>query len=207
MISQLRGILLEATMSQAVIDVGGVGYEVGISGTTAATLPQAGDEVRLYTRMRVSSDAVALFGFSSAAERSVFDRLVAVSGVGARLALSVLSTFSPDQLYTAVMAEDVKTMSKVPGVGKKTAQRLILELKSVFAHDRGLAAAATPLAGQMPLGTVAENTTALDDARAALLSMGFSPQETDLALNGLEATDGRAEDLLASALKRLGMGA
>ena len=157
--------------------------------------------------MRVSSDAVALFGFSSAAERSVFDRLVAVSGVGARLALSVLSTFSPDQLYTAVMAEDVKTMSKVPGVGKKTAQRLILELKSVFAHDRGLAAAATPLAGQMPLGTVAENTTALDDARAALLSMGFSPQETDLALNGLEATDGRAEDLLASALKRLGMGA
>lgn len=98
-------------------------------------------------------------------------------------------------------------MSKVPGVGKKTAQRLILELKSVFAHDRGLAAAATPLAGQMPLGTVAENTTALDDARAALLSMGFSPQETDLALNGLEATDGRAEDLLASALKRLGMGA
>lgn len=207
MISQLRGILLEATMSQAVIDVGGVGYEVGISGTTAAVLPQAGDEVRLYTRMRVSSDAVALFGFSSAAERSVFDRLVAVSGVGARLALSVLSTFSPDQLYTAVMAEDVKTMSKVPGVGKKTAQRLILELKSVFAHDRGLAAAATPLAGQMPLGTVAENTTALDDARAALLSMGFSPQETDLALNGLEATDGRAEDLLASALKRLGMGA
>ncbi len=207
MISQLRGILLEATMSQAVIDVGGVGYEVGISGTTAAALPQAGDEVRLYTRMRASSDAVALFGFSSAAERSVFDRLVAVSGVGARLALSVLSTFSPDQLYTAVMAEDVKTMSKVPGVGKKTAQRLILELKSVFAHDRGLAAAATPLAGQMPLGTVAENTTALDDARAALLSMGFSPQETDLALNGLEATDGRAEDLLASALKRLGMGA
>lgn len=193
-------------MSQAIVDVGGVGFEVGISGTTAASLPEAGEEVRLYTRMRVTDDAISLFGFSSAAERSVFDRLVAVSGVGPRLALSVLSTFSTAQLYTAVMAEDVKTMSKVPGVGKKTAQRLILELKSVFAQDRGLAGTAVPVAGQMPLGTPA-NADALEDARAALLSMGFSPQETDLALQGLDKTEGRVEDLLGAALKRLGMGA
>ena len=133
----------------------------------------------------------------------MFDRLVAVSGVGARLALSVLSTFSPDQLYTAVMAEDVKTMSKVPGytyIYSWSSKACLHTIAAWLLRLRRLPA-------RWPLGTVAENTTALDDARAALLSMGFSPQETDLALNGLEATDGRAEDLLASALKRLGMGA
>ena len=205
MIAQLRGTLVEATMSVAVVDVGGVGYEVGISGTTAAALPEAGEDVCLYTRMRVSSDAVALFGFISPQERLTFDRLVAVSSVGPRLALSVLSKFSVPQLFSVVMAEDVKSMSSVPGVGKKTAQRLILELKSTLAKDRGLMGDAVPAAGQMPLGAGAPDV--VEDARAALLSMGFSPAETDLALEGYDGAGMRVEDLLGAALKRLGMGA
>lgn len=205
MIAQLRGTLLEATMSTAVLDVGGVGYEVGISGTTAAALPTPGEEVRLYTRMRISNDVVSLFGFSTAAERTVFDRLVSVSSVGPRLALSVLSKFTVGQLYTVVLSEDAKAMATVPGVGKKTAQRLILELKGTFAKDRGLAGEAVPAAGQLPIG--AATSDALGDAREALLSMGFSPQETDLALEGYDGRDMRVEDILAAALKRLGMGA
>ncbi|MBM6953609.1 Holliday junction branch migration protein RuvA [Enorma phocaeensis] len=205
MIAQLRGTLIEATMSAAVIDVGGVGYEVGISATTAAGLPPAGDEVRLYTRMRISNDAVALFGFLTASERMVFDRLISVSSVGPRLALSVLSKFSVEQLYTVVLSEDAKAMATVPGVGKKTAQRLILELKGTFAKERGLVGADLPAAGQLPIG--APDRGVLEDAREALLSMGFSPQETDLALEGYDGRDMRVEDVLAAALKRLGMGA
>lgn len=192
-------------MSAAVIDVGGVGYEVGISATTAAGLPPAGDEVRLYTRMRISNDAVALFGFLTASERMVFDRLISVSSVGPRLALLVLSKFSVEQLYTVVLSEDAKAMATVPGVGKKTAQRLILELKGTFAKERGLVGADLPAAGQLPIG--APDRGVLEDAREALLSMGFSPQETDLALEGYDGRDMRVEDVLAAALKRLGMGA
>lgn len=191
-------------MSAAVIDVGGVGYEVGISATTAAGLPPAGDEVRLYTRMRISNDAVALFGFLTASERMVFDRLISVSSIGPRLALSVLSKFSVEQLYTVVLSEDAKAMATVPGVGKKTAQRLILELKGTFAKERGLVGADLPAAGQLPIG--APDRGVLEDAREALLSMGFSPQETDLALDGYDEGM-RVEDLLAAALKRLGMDA
>lgn len=205
MITLLTGVLVEASPSVAVLDVGGVGFEVGISGTTAAALPPLGQTCRLFTRLQVREDAMTLFGFASKEERTMFDRLVAVSGVGPRLALAVLSKFTVGQLYTVVMAEDAKGMATVPGVGKKTAQRLILELKSVFAKDHGLLAADVPAAGQLPLGA-APASTALDDARAALLSMGFTPQEADLALDGLDGAS-RVEELLASALKRLGMDA
>lgn len=203
MISQLHGTLVEATMSSAVVDVSGVGFELGISGSTAATLPTPGGEVRLYTRMQVREDAMTLFGFSSKDERTMFDRLVSVSGVGPRLALAVLSTYTVGQLYSLVMAEDDKGMAKVPGVGKKTAQRLILELKSTFAKDVPVDA----IPGQVAMPVPAAAPSAIDDARAALLSMGFSPQETDVALSGYDGQDMRVEDLLGAALKRLGMDA
>lgn len=206
MISQLHGIVLEASPSQVVIDVSGIGFELGISGITAAQLPALGDEVRLYTRMQVREDACTLFGFTTAEERTMFDRLVAVSGVGPRLALAVLSTFTTSQLYSIVMAEDDKNMATVPGVGKKTAKRLILELKSVFAKDKGF----VPVdIGVVPVAAAASarSSSALDECREALLSMGFSPQEAELALDGYDGRDMRVEELLSSALKRLGMDA
>lgn len=205
MISQLRGTLLEATPSAVVLDVSGVGFDLGISGTTAAALPPVGGECRLFCRMVVREDAMTLFGFATKDERTMFDRLVTVSGVGPRLALAVLSKFSVSQLYTVVIAEDAKGMSSVPGVGKKTAQRLILELKSVFSKDRSLVGTADVVPGQAAL-TMPAKSSPVEDARAALLSMGFSPQETELALDGFDDAM-RVEDLLAAALKRLGMDA
>ena len=120
MISQLRGILLEATAAAVVLDVSGVGFELGVSGATAAMLPQIGKGCRLYTRMQVREDAMTLFGFATKEERAMFDRLVSITGVGPRLALAVLSKYSVSQLYSIVMAEDEKSMSSVSGVGKKT---------------------------------------------------------------------------------------
>ena len=184
-------------MSSAVVDVSGVGFELGISGSTAATLPTPGGEVRLYTRMQVREDAMTLFGFASKDERTMFDP---------RLALAVLSTYTVGQLYSLVMAEDDKGMAKVPGVGKKTAQRLILELKSTFAKDKGFVPV-DAIPGQVAMPVPAAAPSAIDDARAALLSMGFSPQETDVALSGYDGQNMRVEDLLGAALKRLGMDA
>ena len=207
MISLLHGTLVEATASRAVLDVSGVGFEMGISATTAATLPALGEEARLFTRMQVREDALSLYGFSTSDERTMFDRLITVSGVGPHLALAVLSKFTVGQLYSVVMAEDDKAMATVSGVGKKTAQRLILELKSVFSKDKGFAPAESGLlVAASTLAPVVESS-ALEDARSALLSMGFSPQEAELALDGYDGSDMRVEQILGAALKRLGMDA
>lgn len=208
MISQLHGTVLEATSGMVVIDVNGVGFELGISGTTAASLPPAGGEARLYTRMVVREDSCTLFGFATRDERTMFDKLVAVNGVGAKLALAVLSKFTVAQLYALVMTEDDKGMATVPGVGKKTAQRLILELKGVFSKDRSLAGPGAASSTPLPLDLAAPAAASpMDDATAALLSMGFTPAEASLALAGYDGRDMRVEDLLSAALKRLGMDA
>ena len=205
MIAQVRGSLEEASLSSVVVDVGGVGFELGVSGITAASLPALGQEVRLYTRMQVREDAWSLFGFATKEERTLFDHLVSVSGVGPKLALSVLSKFRVAELYTVVVTEDVKRMQSVPGVGKKTAQRLILELQSTFAKDKSLSGISAELPAQLPLAP--RDNGALADANAALLSMGFTPQEAELALAGYDESQATTEEMLQGALKRLGMGA
>lgn len=150
--------------------------------------------------MQMREDACRLFRFFLKGGSSwMFDRLVSVSGVGPRLALAVLSTYTVGQLYSLVMAEDDKGMAKVPGVGKKTAQRLILELKSTFAKDKGFVPVDV-IPGQVAMPVPAAAPSVIDDARAALLSMGFSPQETDVALSGYDGQNMRVEDLTARRL-------
>ncbi|MDY2777013.1 MAG: Holliday junction branch migration protein RuvA [Collinsella sp.] len=204
MISLLHGTLLDTTPSSVIVDVSGVGFELGVSSITAARLPQLGQECLLYTRMQVREDAMTLYGFSDKEERAMFDRLVAITGVGPRLALAILSRYSVGQLYSIVMAEDHKAMALVSGVGKKTAQRLILELKGTFSKDKGFIPSDAPTTGSLSLAET-QGASSLDEARAALLSMGFSPQEADLALSGFEDAGMPVEKLLAAALRRLGM--
>lgn len=208
MIVQLTGTLVEATPSQAVLDVGGVGYLLGISGLTAAGLPPAGTpDVCLQTRMVVREDAVTLFGFATREERALFDRLVSISSVGPKLALSVLSTYSPSQLYDVVMAEDTGLMTRVPGVGKKVASRLILELKGSFQKDADLFGLAGKSRFAAPEGQASLPTAGSvdDDVASALLSMGFTSREIELALQGREeAGAATLEQAVAYALHRLG---
>ncbi len=204
MISHLCGTIEEKTATQVVIDVGGMGFACGVSTTTAAALPMPGsdEQVKVYTRMAVRDDAIALFGFASAEERTAFDRLVGVNGVGPKLALSVLSTFSPEALREVVALADEKRMASVPGVGKKTAQRMILELKDAFKGD-----AMTAAANAAATGTAGTASSAVEDASLALLTMGFSPQEVDLALRGYDGDAADAEAAIRFALKRLGSNA
>lgn len=209
MIVQLTGTLVEVLPSRVVLDVGGVGFELGVSSTTAAALPHVGEAgVTLLTRMVVRDGSMELYGFASRPERAVFDQLRAIAGVGSKLALSVLSTFTPTALAQVVGEQDVARMAQVPGVGRKKASRLIVELSDVFSKNaelRGLVGLTEPQAALPVSQGVAPSVEA--EATEALLSMGFTPQEAELSLEGHdEAGATTIEQVLAYALRRLGSG-
>ena len=209
MIVQLTGTLLEVTPSRIVMDVGGVGYELGVSSTTAASLPHVGEAgVTVLARMIVREDAMELYGFATREERALFDQLRAISGVGPTLALSVLSTFSPGALAQVVIGQDAARMAQVPGVGRKKASRLLVELSDVFSKNaelRGLVGLSEPDAA-LPL-SAAPSAGVESEAAEALLSMGFTSQEAELALEGHEEAGAvTIEQVLAYALRRLGSG-
>lgn len=212
MIVQLTGTLLEVNPASVVLDVGGVAYEMGVSANTIAALPAQGEAgVTILTRLIVREDAMDLFGFSTKTERALFDQLRAISGVGPKLALAVLSTFTPEQLAHVVQAQDSARMAQVPGVGQKKASRLLMELSDVFSKNAelkrlvglGTAESARPAV----TGGAAGATSVEADATEALLAMGFTPQEAELALDGHEKVGATTiESVVAYALRRLGSG-
>ncbi|WP_165173446.1 Holliday junction branch migration protein RuvA [Adlercreutzia sp. ZJ242] len=196
MIAFLSGRLAGKTPSMAYVDVNGVGYAVSMSAAALAKLPDVGESVSVLTYLQVSESGAALFGFLTQEEKALFERLITVSGVGPKVALAALSTFSPRALADAVAAQDTSLVAKIPGVGKKTASRIILELKG------SLDAGAESLFGAAPDEKSVVDAR-LSGAAEALLSMGFTSAEADLALKG--APEGAAEAaLLQYALKRLG---
>lgn len=192
MIAFLNGILAGKTQDTAIIDVGGVGYAVGMAAGSLAKLPVTGERVQVYTHLNVREDAVSLYGFLSQEEKGLFLRLNSVSGIGPKVALSALSVFSPQQLVAAITSQDVALVSKIPGVGKKTASRIILELKGSLDAD---------LLGET--ATVAVAGSAIQGVQDALLSMGFTSAEIEVALKGASEQADEAV-LLQYALKRLG---
>ena len=211
MIVQLTGTLLEVLPTHIVLDVGGVGFELGVSSTTAASLPHVGEAgVTVLARMVVRDGSMELYGFATREERALFDQLRAISGVGSKLALSVLSTFSPAVLAQVVTSQDAARMAQVPGVGRKKASRLIVELSDVFSKSaelRGLVGLTEPDGSPLPLSAPAAGAGVVADATEALLSMGFTSQEAELALEGHEeAGAATVEQVLAYALRRLGSG-
>lgn len=168
MITRLSGILLEKHPSYAVIDVSGIGYCVHISVQTFDTLPEINQSVVLHIQMIVREDALLLFGFSSVEERESFRHLIRVSGIGAKMALSALSVFDSKTLADAIANEDVRRLSSIPGIGKKTAERMILELRGQLVH----------LASDT--SQVAKSRT-IDDVIATLISLGYNEREATLA--------------------------
>lgn len=196
MIARIRGTLAEVGPDFVVVDVGGVGYEMAVSATTQRRLPSRGEEVVLGTYLHVREDAMQLFGFGEPAEKELFELLISVSGVGPKVALAVLSAFSSDDLRKAIATEDIALISSVPGIGKKTAQRLVLELKEKIAGAADIAGAVTTGVSQ---ATYAE-------ARDALAGLGYSPVETKKALDGFEGNGGEptTEELVKYGLKNLG---
>ncbi len=171
MIGRITGTLLEKTPPVVCIDVGGVGYEIDVPMSTLYDLPDNGAKVTLYTHLAVREDAHTLYGFLSASERSAFRALIKVTGIGARTALSVLSGMSVDELASAITQQETARLTRVPGIGKKTAERLLLELRGKLGADLAHKAG-TPSAGR-------------DDILNALLSLGYSNSESQAALKSL----------------------
>ncbi|TDB38887.1 MAG: Holliday junction branch migration protein RuvA [Actinobacteria bacterium] len=194
MIAFLTGRIAEKGAGHVVLDVGGVGLRVAMSTGSIAALPAEGDSVTVRTHLQVREDELSLYGFENADEKSLFEKLITVSGVGPRVALSALSSFRSAALAEAVAREDVGLLSSIPGVGKKTAQRIIIELKDKLGVPD--LAAATSGAGA---STHAE-------ARDALLGMGFSAAEVATALDRYEGDPENSQALLKHALRRLGGG-
>ena len=193
MIAFLDGEVAGKTLASAFINVGGVGFEVGMSGSSLAKLPPVGDRVIVHTYLQVRDDGMSLFGFLAMEEKALFEKLITVSGVGPKVALAALSSYAPDQLADLIAAQDVAAVQRIPGIGKKTASRIVLELKGVFGEQLGgLLAEEAPAANP-----------ALDGAGEALLAMGFTTAEIDLALAGAPA-DASESALLQYALKKLG---
>ncbi len=188
MIGRITGTLAEKSPPQVLIDVHGVGYEVDVPMSTFYNLPGLGETVTLLTHFVVREDAQALFGFLTPGERSTFRMLVKISGIGPRMALGLLSGLSVAELAQAVAAQDTARLVKVPGIGKKTAERLLLELKGKLAPDL-----ARPAGGASP---------AHDDIVQALMALGYNEREAAAALKLLPADVG-VSDGIKLALKSL----
>ncbi len=193
MIHRLRGILVEKDTDGVILDVGGVGYRASASLGTLRALPSVGEECVVHTRMVVREDAMLLFGFAAPEERAAFDALTAVSKVGPKLALSVLSTMTPPEVSEAVARGDVLKLSSVPGLGKKTAERLVLELKG-----KDLAVFGPP-----PVVSTDGGGGPYMEAREALTGLGYSVEEAEKALNGIPPQDS-VEKYIKEALRRIG---
>lgn len=188
MIGQLNGVLLEKLPPTLLLDVAGVGYEVEAPMSTFYELPEAGNKVRLFTHMVVREDAQLLYGFASKAERSLFRELIRVSGVGPKLALTVLSGMPANVLGEVIDAGDAAQLARIPGIGKKTAERLIVEL-------RGRLAACLPAGA--PSAQVGSSGEALD----ALLALGYRNAEAERLLRKVAQPGLGTESLIREALK------
>ncbi|MDO8306169.1 Holliday junction branch migration protein RuvA [Herminiimonas sp.] len=188
MIGRLSGVLLEKNPPQLLVDCNGVGYEVSVPMSTFYNLPAIGERVVLLTHLTVREDAHLLYGFGGAEERNVFRELIKISGIGARTALAILSGMSVPDLAQAITLQEAGRLTRVPGIGKKTAERLLLELKGKLGADLG--------------GAPAASSDHSADILNALLALGYSDKEASLALKQVPAGSG-VSDGIKAALKSL----
>lgn len=198
MISYIKGTLEDLTEEGIVLENNGMGYEIKTSGRLLTALPQRGSSMKVYTYLYVREDVLSLFGFASREELRTFQLLIAISGIGPKAALAILSTLSVEELRFAVLSQDVKTISKTPGIGKKSAERLIIELKDKM-----------KLEDLLPAEEIENNTTGItNDSKAeailALGSLGYSNVDALRAVSAVKNAETMdTEALLKAALKKL----
>ena len=198
MIGRLRGTLAEKQPPHLLLDVNGVGYELEVPMTTLYRLPAVGEPVTLHTHQVVREDAHLLYGFFEKRERELFRELIRLNGVGPKLALALMSGLEVDELVRCVQAQDTAALVKVPGVGKKTAERLLVELKDRFKAWESIPSIA-PLVVEPQLAQAV--SSAENDAVSALISLGYKPQEASRAVAAVKEDGMSSEDLIRRALR------
>ncbi|MCH8533058.1 MAG: Holliday junction branch migration protein RuvA [Saccharospirillum sp.] len=198
MIGRLVGILLDNKVPDVLLDVSGVGYEVSVPLSTGFRLPKIGEQAVLYTHLTIREDAHQLFGFHSREERSLFRSLIKTSGVGPKLALAILSGMEPDRFVQCIHNDDVALLVKIPGVGKKTAERLIIEMRDRL---KDLSGAVDMLSSPQPQTPQPHSAEA--DAETALVALGYKPQQATKAIARVAQPDMTSEALIRAALKQM----
>lgn len=196
MFAHFDGIVAEKNADSIVLDVNGVGYLLLVSGATLSMAPSVGERMKLYASLNVREDAMELFGFYSREEKAMYERLKGVSGVGSRTALQILSALSVRDLSLALVSGDANALTRVPGIGKKTAQRLVLELKDKV-DDSQLAGSGASVAPKAAAGPESE-------AVAALVALGYSASEATRAISRVAGQTDKTDELIFLALKSLG---
>jgi Holliday junction DNA helicase RuvA len=199
MIGQVRGIILEKQPPQLLVDVHGVGYEIDAPMSTFYQLPDVGQEVKLFTHFVVREDAQLLFGFYTQNERALFRTLLKVNGVGPRLSLTILSSIAPEEFVRCVLNNDTASLVRVPGVGKKTAERLVIEMRDKLAEWSHSAPADNVVHTQ----GVSQRHHLLQDAISALVSLGYKPQEANRTVTKVDDGMATSEDLIRKALREM----
>ncbi len=197
MIGRLTGILAEKQPPALLVDVGGVGYELEAPLSTFYDLPESGAQVTLFTHLVVREDAHLLYGFAREAERRLFRVLLKVSGVGPRMALAILSGMTADEFARSIESDDTTALTRLPGIGKKTAQRLIVEMRDRL--DEGDFGAALAPGASAPAGGDANDAVA--DATSALVALGYRPAEASRMVRPFTSEGLSTEDLIRSALQ------
>ncbi len=201
MIAYVNGIVGDITGDNVVIDVGGIGYNVKISADTAARLPGTGEPVKLYTYTSVREDAFLLYGFLTRSDLEIFKKLITVNGIGPKGGLSILSVMDADDLRFAIMSGDSKAISKAPGIGPKTAQRVILDLKDKIEIDDTMISKEMDSYGANPM---AADSAQKQEAVAALVSLGYGQAESLKAVNSIEGIEEMdSGEVLKAALKKM----
>ena len=198
MIGRLRGTLAEKQPPHLLLDVNGVGYELEVPMTTLYRLPAVGEPLSLHTHQVVREDVHLLYGFFEKRERELFRELIRLNGVGPKLALALMSGLEVDELVRCVQAQDTAALVKVPGVGKKTAERLLVELKDRFKAWESIPSIA-PLVVEPQLAQAV--SSAENDAVSALISLGYKPQEASRAVAAVKEDGMSSEDLIRRALR------
>ena len=197
MIGKIRGILLEKNPPQLLVDVHGVGYEMDVSMSTFYQLPDVLNEVNLFTHLVVREDAHHLYGFYTRNERHLFRTLLKVNGIGPKLALTILSSTTPDEFIRCVLNNEVTQLTHIPGVGKKTAERLVLELHGVLSHWYGSPSSDL----QPPTTNRSTRHQTLQDAILALVSLGYKQNEANRMIAKVDDGSLEREELIRRALK------
>ncbi len=199
MFSYIKGILEVKNLNYVVIDVNGIGFKIFMSESAIQRLEETGNTVKIYTHMNVKEDDLSLYGFITNEELRMFELLIGVSGVGAKSAISMLSSITPSKFALAVISNDVKTLTKIPGIGPKSAQRIILELKDKLKTEEAIQT------NNIELKTSIVEDNKLEEAVQALKVLGYTRQEIESVLAKIEVNTLTVEDIIRKALSFLGM--
>ncbi|HHV96911.1 MAG TPA: Holliday junction branch migration protein RuvA [Clostridiaceae bacterium] len=200
MLSYIKGKLEHKDIDHVIVDVNGIGFKILTSLSTIQSLKEIGSEVKIYTYLQVREDNLSLFGFATVEELKMLELLLKVSGIGPKVALSIISNLSPSKFSLAIITDDVKTLSKVPGVGKKTAQRIILELKDKIKKEQKDVISYSEASETIDMD---KKDTKASEAIAALMVLGYTALEASRAVSAVYSEELDLEDIIKNSLKKL----